>query len=87
MTECGYPRSSGGMRAKRLPPPLPGLARAGSTGTGPGFGNEKGRLGWNRTAGKLASKYEERGLEALVGSDTVSGSLLPLLHGGAPAHT
>jgi pimeloyl-ACP methyl ester carboxylesterase len=35
-------------------------------GTGPGFRSDKGRLGWNRTASKIAAKYEAKGLEALA---------------------
>lgn len=41
--------------------------------TGPGFTKDEGRLGWNRQAEKLAKGFEEKGLAALVGSDTRMG--------------
>ena len=42
-------------------------------GTGPGFKSDKGRLGWNKQASKIAKAYATNGLEALVGSDTSKG--------------
>lgn len=42
-------------------------------GTGPGFRSDKGRLGWNKTAEKIAAKYDRIGLDALVGSDKDKG--------------
>ena len=45
--------------------------------TGPGFSKEKGRIGWNKTADKMARKYDEKGLGALVGSDKHMGHRNP----------
>jgi len=42
-------------------------------GTGPGFAKDAGRQGWNKTAEKLAQGFDERGLEALKGSDKTKG--------------
>ena len=42
-------------------------------GTGPGFKSDKGRLGWNKQASKIAKSYETKGLDALVGSDKTKG--------------
>jgi pimeloyl-ACP methyl ester carboxylesterase len=42
-------------------------------GTGPGFGNPKGRISWNEGAEKLGMKYETKGLDGLVGSDKTKG--------------
>lgn len=42
-------------------------------GTGPGFAKDTGRHAWNKMAEKLARGYEERGLEALTGSDRTKG--------------
>ena len=42
-------------------------------GTGPGFKSDKGRVGWNKQASKIATTYATKGLEALVGSDKTKG--------------
>ena len=66
--------SMGGMDALLFYFKYPSYVRAFVLyGTGPGFGSDKGRLGWNKTADKLAAKYEAKGLDALVGSDTRKG--------------
>jgi pimeloyl-ACP methyl ester carboxylesterase len=42
-------------------------------GTGPGFSKPEAHAKWNVTGEKTAKKYEEKGLEALVGSDRMKG--------------
>eukprot|EP00946_MAST-07B_sp_MAST-7B-sp1_P000176 g176.t1 len=44
-------------------------------GTGPGFRSDRGRQGWNKTAERIASKYDRLGLGALVGSDRAKGHI------------
>ena len=41
--------------------------------TGPGFRRSAARLKWNATASKIASRYEKKGMDALVGSDREKG--------------
>ncbi len=43
--------------------------------TGPGYKSDKARDGWNETAHARARAYEEKGLEAVGGSDEVSASM------------
>jgi len=42
-------------------------------GTGPGFKGDRGRLGWNKQAAKIAHSYGTKGLDALIGSDRTKG--------------
>ena len=41
--------------------------------TGPGFSKEKGWSNWNKSAARMAMKYQDKGLGALVGSDKAMG--------------
>jgi pimeloyl-ACP methyl ester carboxylesterase len=42
-------------------------------GTGPGFKSDRGRLGWNKQARKIAASFAAKGLGALIGSDQTKG--------------
>eukprot|EP01065_Artemidia_motanka_P024359 TRINITY_DN2901_c0_g1_i1.p1 TRINITY_DN2901_c0_g1~~TRINITY_DN2901_c0_g1_i1.p1 ORF type:complete len:298 (+),score=100.82 TRINITY_DN2901_c0_g1_i1:68-895(+) len=41
--------------------------------SGPGFAKDKARLGWNERAEQMAARYDEKGLDGLVGADKKRG--------------